>query len=74
MLKRRKDNLIDQILAYDNMLLAWQKAQKAFSVGDIWYCDYQLCQFESNLDNELKAIINDAKVEKIMRIAPCCLI
>ncbi|WP_195353771.1 RNA-directed DNA polymerase [Bacteroides cellulosilyticus] len=64
MLKRRKDNLIDQILAYDNMLLAWQKAKKAFSVGDIWYCDYQLCQFEANLDNELKAIINDAKEMK----------
>lgn len=56
------------------MLWAWKKAKKAFSIGDIWYCDYQLCQFEANLDSEIKSLIaevNESRYKmKDLQIAP----
>ncbi|HBN04807.1 MAG TPA: hypothetical protein DD434_03320, partial [Bacteroidales bacterium] len=68
------ENLIDLILTQDNLLWAWKKAKKAFSVGDIWYCDYQLCQFEANLDSEIKSLIEEVREQRFkmtdLQIAP----
>lgn len=58
------NNLLDQIIAPDNIMWAWQKARKAFSIGDIWYCNYQLSKFEANLDEEIKSIAKDIKEGK----------
>lgn len=57
-------NLLDQIIAHDNIMWAWQKARKAFSIGDIWYCNYQLSKFEANLHEEIKSIAKDIKEGK----------
>lgn len=66
--------LIERITAHDNMLWAWQKARKAFSIGDIWFCNYQLSKFEANLDYELKSIIQDIRNGKykleLLHISP----
>lgn len=51
--------MIDQITNNENLFWAWQKTKKAFSIGDIWFCDYELSKFEANLYNEIESIKND---------------
>lgn len=53
------EKLIKQITSTENLLWAWQKAKRAFSIGDIWFCDYKLIEFEANLYNEIETIRTD---------------
>jgi len=51
--------IVDQIVHLENLQWAWQKAKNAFNLGDMWFDEIAIAQFEANLDNELKNIAND---------------
>ena len=51
--------IINRIIHTENLLWAWQKTKKAFSIGDIWYCEYELAKFESNIYDEIESIKMD---------------
>ncbi|MBN2776529.1 MAG: RNA-directed DNA polymerase [Bacteroidales bacterium] len=48
--------IIEKIVKKENLLWAWKKAKRAYQIGDIWFNEIELAEFEINLNAELSKI------------------